>query len=310
MIVTITLNPSVDMSYYIDNFTIDHVHRTNAYRKTAGGKGINVTKVLRQLDCETLATGFLGGSNGWWIEEQLDLLGIRHRFVHIDGETRNCIAILSGGTQTEVLESGPSITTDESERFLEFFRDILDQYEPKVITASGSLPSGLEEDYYAKIIGIAHEKGIKFLLDTSGIPLAKSLVARPYLIKPNIRELESYFQCAFESESDLIGHVEQLYSQYHIPMIVVSLGSSGALALCEGRWYKVLIPKVQAINPVGSGDSLVAGIAREIAKGSSFEEILKVGNTCGILNAMNEATGQIDITRFSEVYEQIQVTSL
>lgn len=310
MIVTITLNPSVDISYYIDSFEIDKIHRTAQYRKTAGGKGINVAKVLRQLGCETIATGFLGGTNGRWIEEQLDGLGLQHRFVQIEGNTRNCIAILSKGTQTEILESGPTISDSEQEQFLQSFRDLLMKYKPNVVTASGSLPNGIELDFYAKLIEISQEMGSKFLLDTSGVPFAQALAAKPYLIKPNISELENYFQRSFSSESERMAHIEKLYKTYQIPMIVVSLGAAGAMALCEGQWYKVLIPRVQAVNPVGSGDSLVAGMASEIAKGSSFEEILKVGNTCGILNAMNEATGEIDMKCFSEIHGKIQVTPL
>ncbi|WP_227762229.1 1-phosphofructokinase [Zhaonella formicivorans] len=306
MIATITLNPSVDICYYLDDLKIDDVNRTDSYIKTAGGKGINVSRVLKQLGCQVVATGFLGGGTGQFIETELRKMSVIPQFVHIAEDTRNCIAIIHSGKQTEILESGPNIAEEEAQAFIQQLADILDYNNIKVVAASGSLPSGLARDYYNKIIEITKSKGIKFALDTSGGSLKEAVKASPYLIKPNISELENLLDRKIKSEKELICALHEL-EKYQLEMVVVSLGKEGCIALCGNEIYKVTIPEVAVINPVGSGDAMLAGMLKEIANNGSFEEILKVGNTCGILNAMNEKTGAIALDKFVEIYSKIKI---
>ena len=189
MILTITLNPAVDISYKLDYFSLDTVNRVEDVSKTAGGKGLNVARVLHQLGEDVAASGFLGGSLGDFIRTQLVAIGIQDFFVPIDGETRNCIAIIHDGKQTEILESGPVISASEAALFLEKFTE----YAPKVkiVTISGSLPKGLPSDFYLKLVEISNKYDTLVLLDSNGA-LLTSIVAsehKPYLIKPNEEEL-------------------------------------------------------------------------------------------------------------------------
>src|SRR5699024_3544112 len=142
MILTVTLNPAVDVSYRLDRFSTDTVNRVEDVLKTAGGKGINVARVLAQLDEEVAASGFLGGSLGDFIRSEISSLGINDFFVEIAGETRNCIAIIHEGQQTELLESGPLISKSETEEFLKKFSEYVQQVE--FVTVSGSLPRSEE----------------------------------------------------------------------------------------------------------------------------------------------------------------------
>ncbi|MBO8165166.1 MAG: 1-phosphofructokinase [Brevibacillus sp.] len=309
MIATVTLNPSVDISYFIDEFNINAVNRCDRCIKNAGGKGINVTKVLRALGCEVVATGFLGGETGQLIERELKNMSVITDFVQIEGHTRNCIAILANGTQTEILESGPRITKEESETFIQKLTGLMDKCPIRVVAASGSLPPGLEPDYYARIIREAKRRNIKFVLDTSGDFLKEALAASPYLIKPNVTEIEDLLKTKIHSERELISALQELQT-YGMEMIVVSLGKDGCIAFCKDHIYKVSVPRVYAINPVGSGDAMVAGMVKEIHNHSSFEKILKVGTTCGILNAIQEKTGWVEVRRFYEFYEQIRIEKI
>jgi tagatose 6-phosphate kinase len=190
MILTVTLNPSIDVSYPLDHLKIDTVNRVKTVRKTAGGKGLNVSRVIHLLDHDITATGFIGGYFGKWLENQLDHDGIAHNFFPIDAETRSSIAVLhDGGKQTEILEAGPTIAPEDASAFLDHFDKLLDQTD--LLTISGSMPQGLPEDYYTQMIAHAGAKNVKVLLDTSGATLKSALEApvKPLLIKPNEEEL-------------------------------------------------------------------------------------------------------------------------
>lgn len=309
MILTITLNPSVDITYKLDDLKIGNINRATNYVKTPGGKGINVSKVLKQLGNEVGATGFLGGTNGDYIKNGINELDIKDYFYSIGENTRNCIAVMDRGVQTEILEAGPRIDEKIASEFLKEFEELLDKKDIKLVVASGSLPVGLPKDYYKKLIEIAENKGAKFILDTSKDYLKEALNSSIYLIKPNIEELEELLDVKINTEEDLKKILLEMKS-LDIKIIVVSLGSKGAIALCDGELYKVTIPKVEVKSPVGSGDSLVAGLASEISKNSTYEEILRVGNTCGVLNAMNLETGKINLEDFKKIHDEIKVTKL
>ena len=168
MILTVTMNPSVDTRYQLDELIIDDVNRVTP-EKTAGGKGLNVARVLGQLGDDVVATGLLGGHMGAYMAELMDANGIKNDFVPIKGETRICLNILHAGNQTELLESGPTIAPEELDAFTAKFAELASKAD--VVTISGSLPRGVEADYYAKITGIAENAGAKVLLDTSGASL-------------------------------------------------------------------------------------------------------------------------------------------
>lgn len=313
MILTVTMNPSVDIAYHLDNLALDTVNRCQNYTKTAGGKGLNVARVIRQLSEEVSCTGFLGGELGIFIENQLDQQQIQHDFYKIEGQTRNCIAILhEEGQQTEVLEQGPSITKEEQIGFLEQFERLLTEG-VRVLTISGSLPAGVPSDFYVELIQRANAAGVKVILDSSGASLNDVLMSenKPYAIKPNLEELQALTQQELRSD-DLDAKKALLESPLFngIPFILVSLGANGAFAKVEDAFYQVQIPKVTAVNPVGSGDSSVAGLALALHESKTPEEMLKTAMTLGLLNAMQEQTGWIEPKDFETYYQQMQVTKV
>lgn len=308
MILTITANPSVDISYRLDKFNIDDVTRTNEVSKDAGGKGIHVGYVLKELGADVIHSGFVGGKLGEYIEEELSKKDQDSRFVKISSPTRNCIAILHEGNQTEILEQGPSISEVEEKAFL----DNLDKISKdcKLINMSGSLPKGLTSDFYKKIIKYAKENNIFISVDTSGNTLKDVIEAdvKPDLIKPNESEIAQVLgrKIGKDELKDIL-----LQAPFKdIKYIIVSMGKDGALVKVDDKIYNATVPKVSAINPVGSGDSSLAGALFAIEAGKDNEEVIKTSMTCGLLNVLTEEIAHIEIEKFDEYYQQIQVKEL
>ncbi len=309
MIVTVTLNPSLDMVYKVPHLVVDDVNRVAEVAKTAGGKGLNVTRVLHQLGAEVTATGLIGGNIGRYLTDQLDETGISHDFYSIDGETRHSIAILhDNGQQTELLETGPTIAVEELLGFSQKFAKL--SMVGDVLTLSGSMPPGVPKDYYQKLIANTDKP---VLLDTSGESLLVSLSGdkKPFLIKPNLSEIQDVLNIKID-EKDL----DQIKAALHNPLfegvewVVVTLGGSGAVAKHGANFYQVSIPKIKVVSPVGSGDSTIAGLAYAISQGINDEELLKTGMVTGILNTMENRTGWINAENYDELYEQVQVVRL
>ena len=307
MILTITLNPSVDIAYQLDTFHLDTVNRVEKVKKTAGGKGLNVTRVLKQIGEDVVATGFIGGEIGSYVKKQLTRNDIKNSFVEIGNETRNCIAVLHDGKQTEILEKGPTIHEHEALNFIEHLEIILNNVD--VVVISGSLPMGLANNYYVEIVELCKKCGLAVILDCSGESLKNVLESqqKPTVIKPNTEELS---QLIGKEVTDDIQELKSILSSQlfqGIDWIVVSLGAKGAFAKHNDKFYRVKIPKIKVVNPVGSGDSTVAGIAASLVHALPDTELLKKANVLGMLNAQEEQTGYVNLENAESLYSQIEV---
>ncbi|MGC4429262.1 tagatose-6-phosphate kinase [Streptococcus suis] len=307
MILTITLNPSVDIAYQLDTFHLDTVNRVEKVQKTAGGKGLNVTRVLKQIGEDVVATGFIGGEIGSYVKTQLTRNAIKNSFVEIGNETRNCIAVLHDGKQTEILEQGPTIQEHEAMNFIEHLEIILNNVD--VVVISGSLPKGLASNYYVEIVELCKKRGVAVVLDCSGEALKNVLESqqKPTVIKPNTEELS---QLIGKEVTDDIQELKSVLSGQlfqGIDWIVVSLGAQGAFAKHNDKFYRVKIPKIKVVNPVGSGDSTVAGIAASLVHALPDTELLKKANVLGMLNAQEEQTGYVNLENAESLYSQIEV---
>ena len=302
MILTVTMNPSIDISYPLETLHLDTVNRVDKVSKTAGGKGLNVTRVLAEIGDPVSATGLIGGSTGQFILDHLDQ-EIGKEFFEIQGETRNCIAILHEGQQTEILEKGPSVSEEEGQAFLAHFEALLPDV--AVVAISGSLPA----DYYVKLVERAKKAGKPVVLDCSGVSLEKALAApiKPTVIKPNNEELSQLLGYEVTKDLDQLKEVLQSNLFKGIDWVIVSLGADGAFAKHGDVFYKVDIPKIEVVNPVGSGDSTVAGIASALYHQEDDQALLTKANVLGMLNAQEATTGHINIHRYDDLYQQINV---
>ena len=306
MILTVTMNPSIDISYPLEELKIDTVNRVAEVSKTAGGKGLNVTRVLAEIGDNVAATGLIGGTNGEFLLQNLHQ-DVRPLFYNISGDTRNCIAVLHEGKQTEILEAGPTITADEANGFLHHFKSLMESAE--VVSISGSLPTGLPVEYYIQLVEIANQAGNKVVLDCSGAALEAVLKSdvKPTAIKPNNEEL---YQLLGREVSKDLAELKAVLSEplfEGIEWIIVSLGADGAFAKHWDTFYKVDIPKIQVVNPVGSGDSTVAGISSALSHQEDDVSLLKKANVLGMLNAQEKMTGHVNVENYDGLYNQITV---
>lgn len=311
MILTVTMNPSIDTAYQLEKLAVDDVNRVEPI-KTAGGKGLNVTRVLGQLGDDVVATGLLGGHMGEFLADLMDADGVTHDFAPIAGESRICIAVLHEGCQTEFLESGPVVSEEELEAFTEKFRALAAKAD--VVTMSGSLPRGVDAGCYARLTEIAGELGAKVLLDTSGASLDAALAGtvKPYLVKPNLSELSALLGRELSSD-DVFGIRNAIDADGRfdgVAWVVVSMGAAGSAAFHDGEIFRAVPPRIDCVNATGSGDSTVAGFAHAIAAGAEPAEVLRCGNACGTLNAMDPKTGHLPMERWDEVFSAIRVSKL
>lgn len=313
MILTVTMNPSVDISYRLDTLNINDVNRTSEALKTAGGKGINVARVATQLGQKTTATGLLGGHLGAYLMEQLEVDDIQHDFLKIDQESRNCIAILHDGQQTEILESGPTISKEETDQFLTHFKQMLKSGDYQVVTISGSLPTGMDVAVYREMIQFGNDLNIPVILDTSGSNLATVLDDESIhlkAVKPNLDELSAIEGLTVTNDFTVIKEVLASDRYSRVEWVIISLGGDGAFIKHNNMYYRVRVPEIEVVNAVGSGDATVAGLALSVLNQTTDVDLIKTAMTAGVLNTLNEKTGSIEASLFEYIYNQIQITEL
>ncbi|MGN1180012.1 MAG: 1-phosphofructokinase [Suilimivivens sp.] len=275
MIITVTMNPAIDKTVEIEKLSRGGLNRIKKVEYDAGGKGINVSKTIRELGGESIAMGFLSGNAGKTIESMLDESKIKHDFVYVDGETRtNTKIVEDGGVVTELNEPGPKI----SHRQLELLKEKLSGYAKagNLFVLSGSVPVGIDKRIYAQITHFLHEKGAAVLLDADGELFRNALPEKPEIIKPNQAELEEYAGYhSGTSKENLIRLAEDLLAK-GIGTVVVSMGESGAVFVRKG--YAAMSPAlpVKAHSTVGAGDAMVAAIACAWSQKLSDEEMIRL----------------------------------
>lgn len=309
MITTVTLNASIDKAYYIDGSVNEGtVMRVKTCINTAGGKGLNVARIVKMCGESVLAMGLTGGFNGAYLESLLTKDGIDHKFTRVEGETRSCINILSSdNTSTEFLEPGFEADENDFDIFLNALRTVTEK--SNVVTLSGSIPKGLAKDSYAKIISLLKDKGKSVILDTSGELLKEGLKAFPTMVKPNQEELEALLGIQIQTREDVIASAKKLY-ETGIPYVAVSLGSEGVLLVCEEGVFTAKPPKIQAVNTVGCGDSMVGAFAVAMERGYSIEEMLKYAVAVSASNALSEKTGYFSAEDRDTILKDVEVNKI
>lgn len=309
MITTVTLNVSVDKAYKIKGrVNPGTVARVLECTNTAGGKGLNVARIIDLCGEEVQAAGFAGGFNGAYVESMLKKDGILGRFTKAEGETRSCINILAEDmTSTEYLEPGEEITKEELDRFLKDFEQMVE--ESQVITISGSMPKGVSTDTYAKMIKMAKDKGKKVILDTSGDYLKEGIKAGPTMIKPNQEELEAILGIKITDRGQMIEAAQKI-RQMGVDTVVISLGKDGAMVISSEGIFHGKPPVLDAKNPVGCGDSMVGAFAVAMKQGKSTEESLAYAIAVSAANAVNPQTGHFNENDRKQIQPKVTVDKI
>lgn len=289
MIVTVTLNPSVDYVVRLNEIDVGSLNRTNDTAYFAGGKGINVSQVLHELQVPTVATGFVGGFSGGFIKDSLTAKGIQANFVEVEEPTRINIK-LKTAEETEINASGPSISNDNLNSLLE----LLKEYGTgDTLVLAGSIPSSLASSLYGTLTKEASARGMKVVIDAEKALLEPALTSPLYFIKPNHHELGDYFGAEVKNVEDAIKYGKELLN-YEISNIMVSMAAQGAVLLTKDAVYQAQVPKGVVKNSVGAGDSSVAGFLAGREKGLSIEESFRLSVATGSATAFSEGLATAD----------------
>ena len=309
MILTVTLNAAIDKRYVVEGFRTGEVNRVKECTYVPGGKGLNVSKPASIYGAEVVATGFAGGHAGAYIEDALKPFGIRSAFYHVDAESRSCINIWDevNQVQTEFLEPGFTLTEEDFAGFEAKFRQLVQ--EAKVVAMSGSVPKGLDGTAYQRLVKIVKDAGIPVILDTSGKLLEKGIEAIPTMIKPNIDEIRMLTGKRCDDISEIIEAARAIHER-GVKIVAVSLGADGSLAVGDDGIFRARVPKIDAVNTVGCGDSMIAGFALGLSKGLPLEETLRLASAISAAAAMREETGFFVMEDMEKLLPQIEITRL
>lgn len=302
MIVTVSLNPAVDKTCNMISLRYGEINRIKSVESIPGGKGINVSACLNSFGDEVIATGFIGGGAGAFIEQTLAQKNIKTSFVYLSEETRtNMTCITSDGKVTEILEAGPVISNEKWEEFLDVFKSLLTD-DVDMVCLSGSLPEGVPVDAYGILIDIAKEKGIPSILDTSGDALRCGVAKSPYMVKPNLNELDSllglHLNMKKNNDSAFIDSVQEAIGKLTstgIKRIVVTMGNLGIVGWENDEFVFIPAPIVEVVNTVGSGDSVVASLVHSYLKSEELE--ISVKKAVAVSSASVTTLKNVDIPK-------------
>lgn len=276
MIYTITFNPALDYVIKVQDFNVGKINKSQKEYIYPGGKGINVSIVLKMLGQETTAMGFISGFVGKEIEKQVQKYGVQTDFIEIENDnSRINVKILGESEETAINTKGPYIEL----KYIELLYKKLEILEEKdILVLSGSVPNGVPDNIYEEICKKVKDKNIKVVVDSTGELLVNTLKYRPYLIKPNQQELEEIFGIKITSQDEALKYAKQLQIK-GAKNVIVSMGSDGAVLLDEnGYSYKMKALNTEnAVNTVGAGDSMVAGFLAGREMFNNYEKALEIG---------------------------------
>ncbi|HEX9028730.1 MAG TPA: 1-phosphofructokinase [Anaerolineales bacterium] len=289
MIYTLTLNPAGDRELTVPAVEYDRVLRATKSQVDFGGKGFNVSRLLKGLGVPSTAVGFLGGKAGEILQAGLQALDIGTDFVWVNGETRTNVSIVtqSGGHYIKVNEKGPAIEPDKQQELLDKIAALASPGDWWVL--AGSLPPGVPDSYAAQIVKLLGKRGALTLLDTSGEALRLGCLERPFLVKPNTEEARALTGLPMESPVEIAAGAAEI-RKLGAQNVVISMGKSGALLQTAGETWLTHSPLIQEKNPIGAGDSMVGGMVWALTRGLSLKESLGWGVASGAATASLSGT--------------------
>ena len=285
MIYTVTFNPSIDLIESLDGFTLGKTNRTTKEKVLPGGKGINVSTVLKNLGFESTALGFLAGHTGDWIEEMVDGLGIKTDFIKLNQGFSRINVKLSDYDGTELNGLGPNIPKG---KLLELFTKLEVLQDGDLLVLAGSIPASLPQSIYEDIIKMLSQRNILFVVDATKDLLVNVVKMHPFLIKPNIHELGEIFQVSLDTKESVLPYVKKL-QEMGARNVIVSMSKDGAVLVTEeGDVYRMDAPKGKLVNAVGSGDSMVAGFIAGWLQTHDYAKAFHMGICSGSASAFSE----------------------
>jgi 1-phosphofructokinase family hexose kinase len=311
MIVTVTLNTSIDRTLFIKDFTWNNTIRASTSVLGMGGKAADASWVLGELGSENLATGFAAGDTGKLMEKMLSERGCQTDFVWVGGETRTNIVVISeqGKGQSTLVANGLEIGPGHIDEFRHKFTSLLKKATCALI--GGSLPPGLAPSFYAELIRQVRSAGLPVVFDASGAGLLAGMEGRPTIAKPNVDEISELSGQSVTTIESAHRVGTELYEKYGT-MFVITLGAEGALAVLAGRSYRIPVLKVPVVSTAGAGDAVLAGLSVALSEGKPVEEGLRLGFAAAAAVCLTPATADCrrsDVERFIPQIELVPYPS-
>lgn len=303
MIYTVTLNPSIDFIVHVDDLKLGDLNRMTNDFKLPGGKGINVSRILKRISTDSTALGFLGGFTGTFISDWLKNERIHTRFTTVREDTRINIKLKSDG-ETEINGLGPVISNEEMQELKQALSTLTSN---DIVVLSGSTPASLRKGFYEELIQIIKDKEAEFVIDTTGKDLLQALPQQPLLIKPNNHELAELYDVTFQSIEDIIPYGNRLLAD-GAQHVIISMAGDGALLFTKDGVYRSNVLKRPLKNSVGAGDSMIAGFVGSFSKNNDPVEAFKWGVACGSATAFSDDLATSDLIH--ELIKEVKIEAL
>ena len=303
MIYTVTLNPSIDYIVHVDKLTIGDVNRMKTDFKLPGGKGINVSRILKRIDNDSTALGFLGGFTGRFIEEWVERETIQTNFTPVSDDTRINIK-LKAKDETEINGQGPVVSAEEMNELKKVLAHLSSE---DIVVLSGSKPASVPTGFYQELIEIIKSQGASFVIDTTGADLMDALEKGPLLVKPNNHELADLYQTTFNSVEDIYPFGQRLLDE-GAQHALVSMAGDGALLFTKDGIYRSNVLKRSFKNSVGAGDSMIAGFVGNYTKSQDPVEAFKWGVACGSATTFSDDLATAEFIQ--ELLPEVEITKV
>lgn len=308
MIYTVTLNPTLDITYVLAKIQFGEPVTAEQVLKTPGGKGINVSRALRAMGTDSVTMSMVGGHVG---DEVLDLLqreGLILQIVRIKNETRTNVVVWGreDGDELMIRAAGPPVEQTETESISNLVFQIAEA--PEILVLSGSLPPGVSDDIYYTIAREGKSRGSKVVVDCEGAPLARAIEAAPYMIKPNVVEFAELAGREFAGEEDMLEFARTLNDK-GITLVVISMGKGGALLVSREATLRGTVPEVSD-DAVGAGDSMVAGMVMGLVESLPIERVFQIGLAFSVSAVMNRGPGLAEPETFARAFPMIKVEKM
>lgn len=306
-ILTVTLNPCIDKTITIKEFVYGGLNRVENARIDIGGKGINVSKVLSNFGADVFACGIVAGKQGREVIEFLDNNTIPNLFTYAEGETRTNYKIIDSNSRitTEINEAGFHVTQDVIESCIRNIIKMLPSTE--IMILSGSVPPGVSDNIYRRLIEIAKDYDVKVILDADGEKLKLGIETSPYAIKPNIFEFEQLLGTKLDSPEEIVTAAKKYINMGVVSIIIISMGAAGALFVSDNMVYLATPFEIECKSTVGAGDSMVAALAYGLQQKYDFETIARLAVAAGSITASKEGS---DVCLLEEVLENMSFVRL
>jgi tagatose 6-phosphate kinase len=308
VLLSVCLNPAVDVTYRVSTAIVPgSSHRVTQVSERAGGKGINVARVLHQLDVPCRVLALVGGTSGDTIRSGLGATGIEADLVELDEPTRRTVTVVDPLDATVFNEPGPAVTAADWSTLISRFRTMLDRVH--LVVLSGSLPPGVPTDGYRTLSELAQARGVPVIVDADGAPLESALAAKPYLIKPNLAELRTLVGSTLTSRDDIVAAGRRVQAR-GARNVVISCGPDGLIAITEDGSWRAVSAEVLTGNPTGAGDALVAALALGTAADHPWPQRLRDGVSLAASAVASPVAGEIDLAVWSRILPCVTLEDL